>query len=76
MNNDVRLKISSPWVTYVNKLTALFDADPQIALNVDFNTKGDGPSVVIATNNGDKATALAKILTFRYIKARRRISLF
>lgn len=62
MSNEVRLKISSPWVTYVNKLTALFDADPQIALNVDFNTKGDGPSVVISTNNGDKATALTKVL--------------
>ena len=24
---DVRLKISPPWVTYINKLEALFDGD-------------------------------------------------
>ena len=34
--NDVRLKISPPWVTYVNKLQALFDGDPMIAFNIDY----------------------------------------
>ena len=59
--NDVRLKISPPWVTYVNKLQALFDGDPQIAFNVNYNGE-DGPSVVLACNNGDKVAALLKIL--------------
>ncbi len=59
--NDVRLKISPPWVTYVNKLEALFDPDPMIAFNVNYNAP-EGPSVVLATNDGDKATALANIL--------------
>ena len=58
---DVRMKISPPWVTYVNKLQALFDGDPQIAFNVNYSAD-DGPSVVLACNNGDKVAALLKIL--------------
>ena len=58
---DVRLKVSPPWVTYVNKLEALFDGDPLIAFNIDYNDE-DGPSVVLATNDGDKAAALTQIL--------------
>lgn len=56
--NEVRLKLSPPWITYINKLQALFDGDPQIAFNVDMSV----PSVVLATNNGDKAAALLKLL--------------
>ena len=59
--NDVRLKISPPWVTYVNKLQALFDPDPLIAFNVNYQGE-DGPLVVLATNDGEKAAALVKIL--------------
>lgn len=58
---DVRLKLSPPWVTYVNKLQALFDGDPLIAFNIDYQAK-DGPQVVLATNNGDKAAGLMKLL--------------
>lgn len=56
--NDVRLKISPPWITYINKLQALFDGDPQIAFNVNL----DEPSVTLAGNNGDKNAALLKLL--------------
>lgn len=56
-----RLKISPPWITYIHKLQALFDGDPEIAINIK-SESGSGPEVVIATNNGDKATALVKIL--------------
>ena len=59
--NDVRLKLSPPWITYINKLQALFDGDPLIAFNVDLQNE-DGPSVVLATTNGDKAAALLKLL--------------
>ena len=55
---DVRLKLSPPWITYINKLEALFDGDPQIAFNVDM----DNMAVTLATNNGDKAAALLKLL--------------
>lgn len=55
---DVRLKLSPPWVTYINKLQALFDGDPQIAFNVDIRV----PQVTIACNNGEKVAALLKLL--------------
>lgn len=58
--NEPRLKISPPWITYINKLQALFDSDPQIAFNVKYNS--GAPEVVLATNNGDKATALTKLV--------------
>ena len=57
---DVRLKISPPWITHINMIQALFDGDPQIACNVD--EYGGSPSIVLACNNGDKVTALMQIL--------------
>ena len=57
---DVRLKISPPWITYVNKLQAVFDEDPQIAFNVDYSAAH--PSVTLATNNPEKAAALKWLL--------------
>ena len=57
---DVRLKVSPPWVTYINKVQALFDGDPQIACNLNWNAPN--PSIVLACNNGDKVAALQKIL--------------
>ena len=59
--SDVRLKLSPPWVTYVNKLQALFDGDPLIAFNIDYNNE-NGPTVVLSCGNGDKTAALLKIL--------------
>jgi hypothetical protein len=58
--NDVRLKLSPPWITYIHKLTELFDPDPQIAFNISESSKG--PSVTLSTSNGDKAAALLKLL--------------
>ena len=58
--NDVRLKLSPPWITYIHKLEALFDGDPLIAFNIGQND--EGPYVTLSTSNGDKATALAKLL--------------
>ena len=58
--NNVRLKVSPPWVTTINMYVALFDGDPQIACNVDYS--GSNPSIVLACNNGDKAAALQHIL--------------
>lgn len=58
---EARFKISPPLVIYVRKLEALFDGDPMIAFNVDYGAEG-GPSVVLSTNDGEKAAALMKIL--------------
>lgn len=60
MANDVRLKVSPPWITFINEIEALFDGDPQIACNVE--SSSNGPSIVLATNNGDKAAALLNLL--------------
>lgn len=57
---DVRLKILPPWTIQIRKFEALFDGDPQIACNCEFG--GTDPSITLACNNGDKVTALQKIL--------------
>ena len=57
---EPRLKLSPPWITYINKLVALFDGDPQIAFNLSQSEAG--PSVVISCNNSDKVAALQKLL--------------
>ena len=61
--NDVKLKLLPPWTIYVKKLEALFDPDPMIAFNVDYQSE-DGPKVIIATNDGEKAAALLKLLPY------------
>ena len=42
--NNIRLKLSPPWITYVHKLEALFDGDPLIAFNIDSSE----PSVTLS----------------------------
>lgn len=58
--NDVKLKILPPWSVAIKKFEALFDGDPQIACNTNFNSMD--PQIVFACNNGDKVTALQQIL--------------
>lgn len=58
MHENIRLKISPPWITCLHKITALFDGDPQIAVNYDNSI----PSIALACNNGDKVAALSQIL--------------
>lgn len=58
--NEPRLKILPPWSITIKKIEALFDGDPQIACNTDFS--GICPKITLACNNGDKVTALLRIL--------------
>lgn len=60
MINPKKLALLPPWSTYINKIKELFKEDPQIIINTDFNSKH--PSVSLATNNPDKASALLKLL--------------
>ena len=60
MNNNVKLRILPPWSIFIKEIEALFDGDPQIACNVNWD--GSNPSIVLATNNPDKAAALLKLL--------------
>ena len=57
-NKDVRLKFSSPWMTYVNKLRELFCSDPDIKFEYDNNL----PAVTFYVNNSEKYEALDAIL--------------
>lgn len=56
--NDVRLKLSPPWITYVNMLELMFDGDPQLAFNINY----DNLVVAIAGSNGEKNAALQHLL--------------
>ena len=60
MTQSVRLKVSPPWITYINKIQAMFDGDPQIACNVNWSS--ENPEIIIACNNGDKVAAIQKLL--------------
>ena len=57
---EPRLKILPPWSITIKKIEALFDGDPQIACNVNY--EGSSPCIVLACNNGDKVAALQQIL--------------
>lgn len=56
--SDVRLKLAPPWITYVNKLTALFGNDPEIKIVYD----NDTCSVRLYVDNAKKASALIRVL--------------
>jgi hypothetical protein len=60
MNNSRRVTLLPPWSAYINRIKELFKEDPQIIINTNFNS--EHPSVSLATNNPDKASALLKLL--------------
>lgn len=53
-----KMKLSPPWVTYVNKIKALFEGDPDIKFQFD----EDEYSLKIFVEDPDKADALMKLL--------------
>lgn len=55
---DIRLKLSPPWVTYVNELKALFGGDPDIKIEYVDKTL----LVKIFVDNARKAAALDQLL--------------
>ena len=56
--DNIRLKLSPPWITYVNEITALFGNDPDIHITY-YN---ENPQVKLFVDNDEKATALAFLL--------------
>lgn len=58
MQENIKLKLSPPWVTYVNKLIALFGQDPEITIKVVEN------GIKIYVDNEEKALLLTKWLPF------------
>ena len=57
---NIKLKISPPWVTYINELMALFREDPEINIKYDNNAR----RVKLFVNNEEKAQALYAILPY------------
>ena len=58
MQENIKLKLSPPWVTYVNKLIALFGQDPEITIKVV------GSHIKINVDNEEKALLLTKWLPY------------
>ena len=56
--NDVRLKISSPWVTYINEIKALFGNDPDI--NIVYDNRA--VEVNLFVEDAEKAQAIDILL--------------
>ena len=48
---ETRLKISPPWITYLNELQALFGEDPEITIKYD----NDAKQVKLYVRNAEKA---------------------
>ena len=61
--DNVRLKLAPPWITYVNKIQALFQHDPEIS--IVYNYDGAEAELKLYVDNPQKAAALAKLLTPR-----------
>ena len=61
---DVRLKISPPWITYVNQLSVLFGEDPEIT--IEYNN--DIYRVELFVDNEDKAEALSRLLPIEKVE--------
>ena len=55
---NVRLKLAPPWITYANKLTALFGNDPDIKVVYD----NDNVEVKLFVEKPEKAMALSILL--------------
>ena len=53
-----KLNLSSPWLTFVSELRALFDNDPDVEIVYDDEEK----NVKVFVDNGRKAEALARLL--------------
>ena len=53
-----KLKLASPWMTYFNKLNALFGKDPDIRLAYD----NDEPEIKLYVEGDKKADALMRLL--------------
>ena len=57
---EPRLKLSPPWITYVNMLTAMFGADPDIKITYDNNRC----EVKLLVEDSRKADAIETLLPY------------
>jgi hypothetical protein len=52
------MKLSSPWITFVNEIKALFEEDEEIKITYDQNSN----ELKLFVDNTDKADAISKLL--------------
>ena len=57
---DIRLKISPPWITFVNEVIAMFQHDQQINIEYD----NDAVELRLYVENSEKAAALEALLPY------------
>ena len=55
---EIKLKLAPPWITYVNKIQALFGNDPDIKIVYD----NDEVEVKLFIEDSNKATAISQLL--------------
>lgn len=55
---DIRMKISPPWITYVNEINCLFEHDPEVQLVYD----NDEKTVELYVEDPTKAFAIDRLL--------------
>lgn len=58
VKTDARLKFAPPWVTFANKVKAMFGDDPDIAVVYENAV----PKVIVTVNGTNKAAAIAALL--------------
>lgn len=63
MNMKNEFKMAAPWVTYFEKLKALFEQDPEI-INMRLVEENGGYRIKIYVAKEDKAYAISKLLPF------------
>lgn len=56
--NNIRLKLSPPWITYVNMVKAMFGNDPDVRIDYE----NDECTLKIYVEKSDKAEAISRLL--------------
>lgn len=59
MGNPI-LRLQPPWNTYVSKIKAMFENDPEI--RIEYNESNSNPTVTMYVENSTKADALQQLL--------------
>ena len=58
---EKNVEMQSPWVTYYNKINALFGSDPEIEVNLD-TTDSANPKITLYVDNTVKANSINMLL--------------
>ena len=62
MNEEIRLKLSPPWITYYNEIKALFGEDPAVKVDCEYAYDNNFVDINIKVDGEAKANAIIKLL--------------